>query len=112
MLINLQVSVGGQNIFISDFGISTGSTVIDQQYWEWSKWYFVNVERRNNADKLQQRNIKHFLNNNSIVPMDIMVFVFYSDKLVIDAEIGAATKHLICTMGCNRFQESVYWAIQ
>jgi len=41
-----------------------------------------------------------------------MVFVFYSDKLVIDAEIGAATKHLICTMGCNRFQESVYWAIQ
>ncbi len=27
----------------SDFGVSTG--LIDQGYWEASKWYFVNVER-------------------------------------------------------------------
>jgi hypothetical protein len=26
-----------------DFGVSTG--LIDQGYWEASKWYFVNVER-------------------------------------------------------------------
>jgi hypothetical protein len=39
----------------SDFGVSTG--LISQGYWEMSKWYFVNVERGNIADKLQPRNI-------------------------------------------------------
>jgi hypothetical protein len=33
----------------SDFGISTG--LINQIYWENSKWYYVNVERGNAADK-------------------------------------------------------------
>ena len=37
------------------FGVSTG--LISQGYWEASKWYFVNVERGNIADKLQPRNI-------------------------------------------------------
>jgi hypothetical protein len=75
-LTNLQVSIGGQNVLnstlnmtyenfleqinlaeqltSSDFGVSTG--LISQQYWEQSKWYFVNVERGNIADKLQPRN--------------------------------------------------------
>ena len=39
----------------SDFGVSTG--LINQGYWENSKWYFVNVERGNIAAKLQPRNI-------------------------------------------------------
>ena len=39
----------------SDFGISTG--LINQNYWENSKWYYVNVERGNAADKLNGRNI-------------------------------------------------------
>ena len=76
-LTNLQVSVGGQNIlqttmfttyenFISqinlaeqltssDFGVSTG--LINQPYWEWSRYYFVNVERSKDTDKLAVRNI-------------------------------------------------------
>jgi hypothetical protein len=33
-----------------DFGISTG--LINQNYWENSKWCCVNVERGNAADKL------------------------------------------------------------
>ena len=39
----------------SDFGISTG--LINQNYWENSKWYFVNVERGYVGDKLTGRNI-------------------------------------------------------
>ncbi len=76
-LTNLQVSIGGQNVLnstlsmtyenfleqvnlaeqvtSSDFGVSTG--LISQGYWEQSKWYFVNVERGNIADKLQPRKI-------------------------------------------------------
>ena len=72
IITNLQVSVGGQNVLqstlqytyehfleqvnlceqltSSDFGISTG--LINQNYWENSKWYYVNVERGNAADKL------------------------------------------------------------
>ena len=74
-LTNLQVSIGGQNILnstlnmtyesfleqvnlaeqltYSDFGVSTGLivTLISQEYWESSNWYFVNVERGNIADK-------------------------------------------------------------
>jgi hypothetical protein len=32
----------------SDFGVSAG--LINQHYWEWSKWYSVNVERSNAGD--------------------------------------------------------------
>ena len=51
----------------SDFGISTG--LINQNYWENSKWYCVNVERGNAADKLNGRNINVSFTNNSNVPI-------------------------------------------
>ncbi len=45
----------------SDFGVSTG--LINQPYWEWSRYYFVNVERSNDTDKLVVRNFNiSFLN--------------------------------------------------
>ena len=111
-LINLQVSIGGQNVLnstlnmtyenfleqvnlaeqltSSDFGVSTG--LISQGYWEQSKWYFVNVERGNIADKLQPRNINVSFTNNSNVPIDVIIFTFYSDQLTIDVETGIVTK--------------------
>jgi hypothetical protein len=86
-LTNLQVQIGGQNVLqsnlfynyenfleqvnlgeqltSSDFGVSTGLT--SQGYWEWSRWYFVNVERSNLPDKLQPRYINVSFNNNSNV---------------------------------------------
>jgi hypothetical protein len=57
-----------------------------------SKWYFVNVERGNIADKLQPRNINISFNNTSNVAINILVFIFYSDQLVIDVEPGIVTK--------------------
>jgi len=66
--------------------------LISQQYWEQSKWYFVNVERGNIADKLQPRNINVSFNNNSNVPIDVIIFTFYSDQLTIDVETGIVTK--------------------
>jgi hypothetical protein len=74
----------------SDFGVSTG--LISQGYWEQSKWYFVNVERGNISDKLQPRNINVSFSNNSNVPIDIIIFTFYSDQLTIDVETGIVTK--------------------
>jgi hypothetical protein len=111
-LIDLQVTVGGQNVLqstlnmtyesflqqvnlaeqltSSDFGVSTG--LISQGYWEASKWYFVNVESGNIADKLQPRNINVFFTNNSNVAIDVIIFTFYSDQLVIDVETGIEIK--------------------
>jgi len=70
----------------NDFGVSTG--LISQGCWEMSKWYFVNVERGNIADKLQPRNINVSFTNNSNVAIDILIFTFYSDQLTIDVETG------------------------
>ena len=74
----------------SDFGVSTG--LINQGYWEWSRWYYVNIERSQATDKKQPRNINVSFNNNSAVPIDCLVFIFYSDELVINVETGIIEK--------------------
>ena len=111
-LTNLSVSVGGSNVLhstlfytyenfleqvnlaeqltSSDFGVSTG--LISQGYWEWSRWYFVNVERSQATDKKQPRNINISFNNNSNVPIDCLIFIFYSDEFVINVETGIINK--------------------
>ena len=82
----LQQTNLAEQLTSSDFGISTG--LISQGYWENSKWYSVNVERGNIADKLRPRNINVSFANNSKVGIDILIFKFYSDQLVIDVETG------------------------
>ena len=46
----------------------------------------------NPADKLQPRNINISFNNNSNVPIDCLVFIFYSDEFVINVETGIIDK--------------------
>jgi hypothetical protein len=41
---------------------------------------------------LQPRNINVSFNNNSNVPIDVIIFTFYSDQLTIDVETGIVTK--------------------
>jgi hypothetical protein len=66
-----------------------GSTgLISQGYRENSKWYFVNVERGNIADKSQPSNIHVSFDTSSHVAIDISIFTFYSDQLVTDVETG------------------------
>jgi hypothetical protein len=111
-LTNLSVSVGGSNVLqstlfytyenfleqvnmaeqltSSDFGVSTG--LINQGYWEWSRWYYVNIERSQATDKKQPRNVNISFNNNSNVPIDCLVFIFYSDEFVINVETGIIEK--------------------
>ena len=90
-----QVNLAEQLTY-SDFGVSTGLivTLISQEYWESSNWYFVNVERGplNIADKLQPRNINVSFTSNSNVPIDVIIFTFYSDQLTLDVETGIVTK--------------------
>ena len=111
-LTNLQVNVGGNNIlqsnlfsnyenFISqvnlaesltssDFGVSVG--LINQDWWQYSRFYYVNIERTAEADKMGPRNINISFTNNSLLNVDVMVFIFYSDEFKIDINTGIVTK--------------------
>ena len=111
-LTNFQVNVGGQNMFAStmftnyenfisqvnlaesltssDFGVATG--LLNQTSWEWSRYYFCNIARSNKADKLLARNINVSFVNTSLLDIDVMIFVFYSDQLTIDTENGIVLK--------------------
>jgi hypothetical protein len=53
---------------------------------------FCNVERGNIADKLQPRNINVSFAHNSKVAIDLLIFTFYSDQLVLDVEAGLINK--------------------
>ena len=106
---NLQVSVGGKNQlqsaltynydnFISqvnnaeqlvsaqDYGLSNG--LFSQQWWESSKYYYVNCERSQSGDKLPPRNITLSFTNNSSVNMDVLIFVQYAQDVTIDVATG------------------------
>ena len=107
-LTNLQVAIGGQNVLQSvlnynyesfleqimyaeqltsaDFGVSTG--LFDASFWNYNRYYWVNVERSNITDKLQPRNLSISFTNNNNVPIDVLIFTFKSNQLTIDVETG------------------------
>jgi hypothetical protein len=59
--------------------------LIDQNCWENSTWYYVNVERGNAPDILSGRNIDVSFTNNSNVSIEVMVFIFYSHEVSSNA---------------------------
>ena len=107
-LTNLQVSVGGVNQLQStlnygyenfieqinlaealtsgDMGVTCG--LISQQFWETFRYYYVNIERSALTDKNVARNINISFTNNSLVAIDVLTFIIYSNEFVIDVETG------------------------
>jgi hypothetical protein len=47
---------------------------------------------------VRPKNINMSFNNNSNVAIDILVFLFYSDQLVIDVETGIVTKQFFIVL--------------
>ena len=74
----------------SDFGVTTG--LISQPYWEMFRYYYVNIERSAITDKNVPRNINISFTNNTQVAIDTLVFIFYSDELILDCETGIIKK--------------------
>ena len=107
-LTNLQVSVGGVNQLQStlnygyenfieqinlaealtsgDMGVTCG--LISQQFWETFRYYYVNIERSALTDKNVARNINISYTNNSLVAIDVLTFIIYSNEFTIDVETG------------------------
>ena len=111
-LTNLQVTLGGQNVLnstlfenfsnflqqiypvdnltSSDLGIGAG--LISQNWWDMNRVYYVDLKRSRDADKASTRNLNISFTNNSSVVIDLLVFTFYLDKLVVDVETGLIRK--------------------
>ena len=107
-LVNLQVSLGGQNQLAStlyysfetfleqvalaesltstDLGIGCG--LINQSWWESNRVYWVDLARGRDADKASMRNLSISFNNNSQAAITLMVFTVYLDKIIVDVETG------------------------
>jgi hypothetical protein len=63
-------------------GVATG--LINEVYWEMSKWSCINVERGNIVDKLQPRNINVSFTNNSNVAIDLSCLPTFSHFLIVN----------------------------
>ena len=86
----MQQVARAESLTSSDFGITTG--LFGQNWWEYNRFYYVNIERSAIADKLQPRNINLSFTNNSQLAADLLVFIFYSDEFNINCETGIVTK--------------------
>jgi hypothetical protein len=99
------VTIGGQNVLqsvinynyeeqedyaeqltSSGFGVTNGS--FDAGFWNYNRYYWVNVERSNITDKLKARNLNISFSNHNNVPIHVLVFTFKSNQLTIDVETG------------------------
>lgn len=111
-LTNLQVALGGVNMLqgslyytwenfleqvsmaesltSTDMGIGTG--LLSQSWWDMNRVYYVDLSRGRQADRETMRNLTISFKNNTLVPITLMVFTIYLDKLTIDVETGAVKK--------------------
>jgi hypothetical protein len=74
----------------ADFGVSVG--LLNQSWWEYSRFYYVNIERSSTGEKVGPRNINISFTNGSLLNIDVMVFIFYSDEFTININNGLVLK--------------------
>jgi hypothetical protein len=110
-LVNLQVTLGNKNVLASTLyytfenftqqvaltqtiinEVSMNVGAIDQKWWEANRFYWVDLGRSKDADKANMRNLSMSFQNNSSIPIDVLTFTVYLDKLVIDVETGVIKK--------------------
>lgn len=111
ILSNLQVQLGGQQVlnssyyygfedFVtqyvnceslssSDFGVGVG--VINKEWWDLNRIYYVNLSRSTKSDRMTPRNIVLSFKNDSLVSIDLKVFTVYLDSFKINVDSGQIT---------------------
>ena len=75
---------------INEVSMNVGS--IDQRWWENNRYYWIDLGRSKDADKASDRNLAISFTNNSNVPIDVITFTVYLDKIVLDVETGIIKK--------------------
>jgi hypothetical protein len=81
-----QVSLA-ETIASSDIGLNVG--LVNQEYWESNRVYYMDLVRSREVDKDTPRELTFKCTNNSLVPIDVLIFAVYLDKFSIDVVSGA-----------------------
>ena len=81
-----QVSLA-ETIASSDIGLNVG--LVNQEYWELNRVYYMDLARSREVDKDTPRELTFKCTNNSLVPIDVLIFAVYLDKFSIDVVSGA-----------------------
>jgi len=112
ILSQLQVQLGGQQVLSnpynysfenyiteysnceslssSDFGVSCG--LVSKEHWEQNRIYYVNLSRGTRSDNNTPRNIVINFKNDSLCPIDLMVFTVFLDEFTINVDNGMITR--------------------
>lgn len=110
-LTNVQVAIGGTNQFstsmyytyenfiqevskfnkqsCSEYGVESG--LISREFWNNNRVYICNV-RSTEDDLNTPRNVTISFNNNSLLKIDVLCYVQYEDKFIINVSTGMITK--------------------
>jgi hypothetical protein len=81
-----QVSLA-ETIASSDIGLNVG--LVNQEYWETNRVYYMDLARSREVDKDTPRELTFKCTNNSLVPIDVLIFAVYLEKFSIDVVTGA-----------------------
>ena len=79
-----------ESVTSADMGLSVG--LINQNYWENNRYYWFDLARSRDADKVIGRDLTISFTNSSNVPIDCLYYVVYLDKLTLDVETGIVEK--------------------
>ena len=83
-----QVSLA-ETITSSDIGLNVG--LINQEYWESNRVYYMDLARSRDIDKTVSRELIVKGKNSSNVPIDCLIFAVYLDEFNIDVVTGVVT---------------------
>ena len=75
-----------ETLTASDIGLNVG--LINQEYWESNRIYYMDLARSRDIDKEKNREIYVEGKNNSNVPIDAHFFVVYLEEFTIDVVTG------------------------
>ena len=81
-----QVSLA-ETLTSSDIGLNVG--LVNQEFWESNRIYYLDLARSREVDKDTPRELTFKCTNNSLVPIDCLVFAIYLEKFSIDVVSGA-----------------------
>jgi hypothetical protein len=76
-----------ETIASSDIGLNVG--LVNQEFWENNRVYYIDLARSREVDKDTPRELTFKCTNNSLVPIDCLIFAVYLEKFSIDVVTGA-----------------------
>ena len=79
-----------ESVTSADMGLSVG--LINQSFWENNRYYWFDLARSRDADKVVGRDLTISFTNSSNVPIDCLYYIIYLDKFTVDVETGVVEK--------------------